>query len=163
MARRPAWSPGSDSCRTSCPPRRPRPALAAAFPDAPPGGRVLFPRAAVARRALPDGLAAQGWSVDEVEAYRTVAAVPPPDDVVGTVADATVVTFTSPSTVAGYLSLRTVGGHPLPVPSVVACIGPVTAAAARKAGLDVAIESPSPSGEALVAAVVAHLGRQPPA
>jgi uroporphyrinogen III methyltransferase / synthase len=138
-------------------------ALAAAFPDAPTDGRVLFPRAAVARRALPDGLATKGWAVDEVEAYRTVAAAPPPDDVAATLVGAAVVTFTSPSTVAGYLSLTTVGGLPLPVPPVVACIGPVTAAAARKAGLDVAIESPSPSGEALVAALVARLAHRPPA
>ena len=30
-------------------------------------------------RSLPDGLAARGWTVDEVEAYRTVPATPPPD------------------------------------------------------------------------------------
>ncbi|HVX22573.1 MAG TPA: uroporphyrinogen-III C-methyltransferase [Acidimicrobiales bacterium] len=132
--------------------------LAAAFPAAPPaGGRVLFPRAAVARRSLPDGLSAKGWTVDEVEAYRTVAAAAPPDDVVAALVEARVVTFTSPSTVTGYLSLATAGGHPLPVPPLVACIGPVTAAAARRAGLDVAVESPSPSGEALVGAIVAHL------
>ena len=135
--------------------------LAEAFAAAPPGGRVLFPRAAAARAALPDGLAAKGWTVDEVDAYRTVAAPPPPDDVIATLAGAEVVTFTSPSTVAGYLSLSTIGGHALPVPPVVACIGPVTAAAARKAGLDVVVESPSPSGEAFVAAVVARLGHRP--
>lgn len=135
--------------------------LAAAFGDvAPTGGRVLFCRAAVARRSLPDGLAAKGWTVDEVEAYRTVPAAPPPDEVADAVAGAAVVTFTSPSTVAGYLSLTTAGGHPLPVPPVVACIGPVTAAAARKAGLEVAVESPSPSGQALVAAIVACLAQR---
>ena len=149
-----------DHLPTQPPPGEPATAagLAAAFPEAPAtGGRVLFPRAAVARRSLPDGLSAKGWAVDEVEAYRTVAAAAPPDDVVATLAEAQVVTFTSPSTVAGYLALRTVGGHPLPVPSVVACIGPVTASAARKAGLEVAVESPSPSGEALVAAIVVRL------
>ncbi|HEX3947480.1 MAG TPA: uroporphyrinogen-III synthase, partial [Acidimicrobiales bacterium] len=135
--------------------------LAEAFPVAPPGGRVLFPRAAVARRSLPEGLAAKGWSVDEVEAYRTVAAVPPADELAAALEEAEVVMFTSPSTVAGYLALATTGGLSLPGPPVVACIGPVTAAAARKAGLEVAVESPSPSGEALVAAVVAHLAGLP--
>ena len=76
---------------------------------------------------------------------------------VAELAGAEVVTFTSPSTVAGYLAMRTADGQPLPVPPVVACIGPVTAAFARRAGLAVAVESPTPSAEGLVSAVVAHL------
>ena len=131
--------------------------LAVAFPVAPGGGRVLFPRAAVARDSLPEGLRSKGWEVDEVEVYRTVPAPPPAAEVVAALEEAQVVTFTSPSTVASYLSMRTAAGEPLPVPPVVACIGPVTAAAARKAGLEVAVESPSPSGEALVTAVAAYL------
>lgn len=131
--------------------------LAASFPDAPPRGRVLFPRAENARRALPEGLRARGWAVDEVDAYRTVPAAPPPAVVADQLASATVVTFTSPSTVEGYLTLADAAGRPLPVPPVVACIGPTTAEAARRAGLDVEVESPSPSAEALVAAVAAHL------
>lgn len=44
--------------------------LAAAFPPGP--GRVLAPLGSLASPALGDGLRAKGWSVDEVEAYRTV-------------------------------------------------------------------------------------------
>ena len=54
-------------------------ALLDAFPAAgPDGGTVLLARAAVARDVLPEGLAARGWAVDVVEAYRTepVAARP---------------------------------------------------------------------------------------
>lgn len=131
--------------------------LAAGFPEAPAGGRVLFPRAAAARRSLPEGLRAKGWEVDEVVAYRTVAAAPPPVAVVAVLAEADVVTFTSPSAVTAYLSVRTGAGCVLPVPPVVACIGPVTAAAARHAGLTAIVESPTPSPEALVAAIAAHL------
>ena len=43
-------------------------------PDRPPGagtGRVLLARAAVARDVLPEGLAARGWAVDVVDAYRS--------------------------------------------------------------------------------------------
>ena len=49
--------------------------LLEAFPAPPSGrpGRVLLARAAVARDVLPDGLRAQGWEVDVVEAYRTRA------------------------------------------------------------------------------------------
>lgn len=127
--------------------------LAAAFPPGP--GRVLFPRAAGGRDALPTGLRAGGWEVDEVVAYRTVTAAPPDDAVAAVLAEADAVTFTSPSTVHAYLELRTVAGHALPVPPVVACIGPVTAAAARKAGLEVAVEAASASAEGLVAALSA--------
>ena len=37
-----------------------------------PGGRVALVRAEIGRRELPDGLAALGWSVEVVPAYRTV-------------------------------------------------------------------------------------------
>ena len=133
-------------------------ALAARFDDAPAGGRVLFPRAAGARRALPEGLAARGWAVDEVVAYRTVPAPPPPAAVADAAAGARVVTFTSPSTVDAYLSLSDDAGRPLRVPEVVACIGPTTAEAARRAGLAVAVEARDASAEALALAVAAHLG-----
>ena len=51
-------------------------ALLDAFPAAPADrqGRVLLARAAVARDVLPDGLRARGWTVDVVDAYKTVAA-----------------------------------------------------------------------------------------
>jgi len=130
--------------------------LVAAMPDAPGGGRVLFPRAAGARETLPRGLREKGWSVDEVVAYRTAPAPPPGPPVIEALAGAGVVTFASPSAVHGYLALRGPDGAPLPVPPVVACTGPATAAAARSAGLDVAVEARSPTPEALVAALVAH-------
>jgi uroporphyrinogen III methyltransferase / synthase len=126
------------------------------------GGRVLFPCAEGARETLPAGLRAKGWDVDEVIAYRTVAAGPPPDAVLGELAGATAVTFGSPSAVRAYLSLCTHGGTPLPVPPVVACVGPVTAAAARAAGLEVKVEPAAPSPDALVAALAAHLASRAP-
>jgi len=100
--------------------------LLEAFPAGP--GRVLLPRAAVARDALPAGLAERGWSVDVVEAYRTVVGQPAAE-ALASAATASAVTFTSSSTVTNYLA---VAGD-LPVPPVVACIGPVTAQAVRSA------------------------------
>lgn len=129
-------------------------ALLAAFPVPPrPGAAVLLARAAVARDVLPDGLAAQGWRVDVVAAYRTVAARRDPA-VAAALAATDVVTFTSPSTVERFLELY---GRAA-VPPAVACIGPITAAAARHAGLPVHVEAASSTADGLVDALVAWAG-----
>lgn len=136
------------------------PEPAAAGPGTPRGGgRVLFPAADRARPTLPAGLRAMGWDVDEVVAYRTVAAPPPPAAVLGAVASADAITFSSPSAVHAYVSMRTPSGEALPVPPLVACAGPVTAAAARDAGLAVDVEAPAGDPRALVASLAARLGR----
>ena len=103
------------------------------------GTRVLIPRAAVARDALPRALAARGAEVDVIEAYRTV--LPSPGcapDLWRLFAQASieVVTFTSSSTVTNFVTL--IGEADLPQllrDTVVACIGPVTAETARSYGL----------------------------
>jgi uroporphyrinogen III methyltransferase/synthase len=128
--------------------------LLAAFPAPPPGGgRVLLPRAAVARDVLPEGLRAAGWHVDVVEAYRTGPATPAPA-VVEAAARADAVTFTSSSTVTGFLDVA--GRQALP--PVVACIGPVTAATARRHGLTVDAEAAVHTLDGLVDALVGALG-----
>jgi uroporphyrinogen III methyltransferase / synthase len=116
------------------------------FPDGP--GRVLLPRAAVARDVLPDGLRAKGWAVDVVEAYRTVPAKAPTR-----APEADVITFTSSSTVTNFLALG------LPVPSTVACIGPVTAQTAIDNGLTVDITAEEHTVEGLIDALRRSLGR----
>jgi uroporphyrinogen III methyltransferase/synthase len=110
--------------------------LVEAFPAPSAGGRVLVARAAVARDVLPAGLAAMGWEVDVVEAYRTRRTTIEPADRAAA-GDADLITFTSPSTVDGAIELLGVDR----LPPVAACIGPVTAVAARERGLDVAIEA----------------------
>ncbi len=131
--------------------------LAEAFPLAvEPGARVLFPAAAGAGPALVRGVAAKGWAVDRVEAYRTVPAPPPPPGMVAQLEAADAVIFASPSAVDAYRAAR-VAGRPLPVPPTVACIGPATVAAARAAGLTVGAEAASPSPGALVDALVRRL------
>jgi uroporphyrinogen-III synthase len=82
--------------------------------------------------------------VDVVEAYRTTTPVPS-TELAEAVRGADAVTFTSSSTVTGYLAA--VGHH---VPPVVACIGPVTAATAREAGLEVAVVAGKHTVEGLV-------------
>ena len=126
-------------------------ALAEAFPPAAgPGGtgRVLLPQAAIADDSLAAGLAAKGWSVDVVEAYRTVPAAPAPE-AAAAAAKADVVAFTSSSTVDNYVdAVGTTGAPP-----VVACIGPVTAATARRRGLDVGVVAEEQSVEGHLAAI----------
>ena len=127
--------------------------LVEAFPSG--TGRVLLPRAAVARDVLPDGLRAKGWTVEVVEAYRTER--PPVTDAMRASArSADAVTFTSSSTVTNYLEAVGVDA----VPGVVACIGPVTAETARRRGLHVDIEAVEHTVDGLVDALVAHLGQQ---
>jgi uroporphyrinogen-III synthase len=125
--------------------------LLESFPAAPAdGGRVLLARAEVARDVLPDGLRAVGWTVDVVDAYRTVA-VAAGDDARAAVAAADVVTFTSSSTVERFLDAF--GADALP--PVVACIGPITADTARARGLTVDVEAGVHTVDGLVAALVA--------
>src|SRR5581483_5169386 len=125
--------------------------LLEAFPDGP--GRVLLPRAAVARDALPAGLSERGFTVDVVEAYRTAIGQPVPE-ALAAAATAHAVTFTSSSTVTNYLA---VAGD-VPVPPVVACIGPITADTARAAGLTVDVVAAEHTIEGLVQALVETFG-----
>jgi uroporphyrinogen III methyltransferase/synthase len=121
--------------------------LLGAFDDGP--GRVLLPRAAVARDVLPDGLRARGWDVDVVEAYRTVR--PAIDhQALDSVATADAITFTSSSTVVNFVEVAGTAR----VPQIVACIGPITAEAARRAGLRVDVVA----GEHTIAGLVDALG-----
>ena len=111
-------------------------------------GRVLIPRAETAREVLPDGLAAAGWGVDVVPAYRTVAPAPDPD-AAALLADAEVITFTSSSTVTNFVD--TYGTDA--VPKVVATIGPITSATARDCGLNVTVEATDHTISGLIAAL----------
>jgi uroporphyrinogen III methyltransferase/synthase len=124
------------------------------FPDRAPssggGGRVLLPRAAEARDVLPKGLSAKGWQVDVVEAYRTERVRPSPE-ALAAVRSAEVVTFTSSSTVSGFLDVVERND----VPPIVACIGLVTADTARSLGLQVDVVARSHTIDGLVDALVA--------
>jgi len=129
--------------------------LVATFPHGP--GRVLLPQAAGARPVLADGLAAKGWTVTVAPAYRTVPATPSAD-LLASAAKADAIAFTSASTVTSYLA----SAGPAAVPPVVACIGPVTAAAAEAEGLTVTVTATDHTLDGLVAALVASLAVPPP-
>jgi len=122
-----------------------------------PINRVFLPRADIATETLVAGLAQLGWEIDDVTAYRTVRAAPPPaptrEAIKGGKFDAVV--FTSSSTVRNLVGIA---GKPHPS-TVVACIGPATAKAAQEHGLRVDVLADSPSASAL-AATLADFGTQ---
>ncbi|HSH81052.1 MAG TPA: uroporphyrinogen-III synthase [Herpetosiphonaceae bacterium] len=124
------------------------------------GKRVLLPRADIARKALVEGLAAKGAIVDEVVAYRTVARTPrnAADIWAGGI---DIATFTSPSTVQNFVALFEDGGALQALGgATIACIGPITAAAARRAGIPVTIVAPEHTLHGLVEALIRFIEDQ---
>lgn len=124
-------------------------ALARAFPRG--AGRVLCARADIAPAGLETALAAKGWETERVDAYRTVFATSLPREARDAFrrGEVDAVTFTSASTVLGFANSL---GAAKRTPKVV-CIGPVTAAAARDAGLRTAAVARPHTVEGLVAAL----------
>jgi len=116
--------------------------------------RVFLPRADIATENLVAGLVERGWEVDDVTAYRTVRAAPPPapirEAIKGGGFDAVV--FTSSSTVRNLVGIA---GKPH-VSTVIACIGPATAKAAEEHGLRVDVLAPSPSIAELAGALAEY-------
>lgn len=119
-------------------------------------GRVVLARAEVARAALPDGLRAAGWEVEDVAAYRTV-----PQELTAEqrnrVAAADGVVFTSSSTVDRLVDA--VGTDA--VPPLVVSIGPATSATAASYDLAVTVEASEHTIEGAVAALIAHAATWP--
>jgi uroporphyrinogen III methyltransferase/synthase len=130
------------------------------------GDRVLLVRAADARDVLPRELQARGHAVTVVPAYRTVLAEQGGDRILALLQSGRLdaVTFTSPSTVGGFLAL--VGpaeARRLLEAVVVAVIGPVTGDAAVQHGLRVAVMPREYTIPALAEAVAGHFATSPPA
>ncbi len=122
--------------------------------DLDPINRVFLPRADIATDTLVAGLQATGWEVDDVTAYRTVRAAPPPAPVRDAIKSGAfdAVLFTSSSTVRNLVGIA---GKPHPS-TVIACIGPATAKTAEEHGLRVDVLAPEPSAAALVDALADH-------
>lgn len=117
------------------------------------GLRVLLPAARHARDFLPTELRRLGAGVDAVEAYQTVK----PNVDVGDLFllhSIGVITFTSPSTVSNFATL--VGADllgALRADTLVACMGPVTTAAAVEQGFKRIVQAEAPNSQALVEAI----------
>jgi uroporphyrinogen-III synthase len=129
-------------------------ALAAALEtaDSWPGRRVLFPRARDAARDIVTALAARGARVDEVECYRTISDAGGARRLADLLARGALdaIVLSSPSQVAAlgeHVGIAAAGGV------AIAALGPVTAAAARRRGLDVHIEPAGPAIDQLIDAL----------
>jgi uroporphyrinogen III methyltransferase/synthase len=131
------------------------------------GRRVVIPRAEEAREILPETLRERGAIVEVVPVYRTVRT----REAAATISRlldsglVRVVTFTSASTVSGFLDLFPPGRAVELLTHgkvVVACLGPITATRAREAGIEVAIEASRATADGLAEAVLdAFSGKAP--
>ena len=129
--------------------------------------RVFLPRADIATDTLVAGLKDLGWAVDDVTAYRTVRAAPPPAEtreaLKGGGFDA--VLFTSSSTVRNLVGIA---GKPHDT-TILAAIGPQTKATAEELGLRVDVLAVKPDVAALVEGLATYAlalraaGELPPA
>jgi len=123
------------------------------------GARMLYPAAEGARDTLPDGLRALGATVDVIPVYRSV---PDPEGskqlrALAQSGSLDLVTVAAPSAVDALLdAVPPEHARRLPV----ACIGPVTARAARVAGFPVRVESSAATIEGLVKSIVSSYAAQ---
>ncbi|MEC3975333.1 bifunctional uroporphyrinogen-III C-methyltransferase/uroporphyrinogen-III synthase [Amycolatopsis sp. H20-H5] len=122
-----------------------------------PVDRVLLPRADIATETLSAGLRERGWEIDDVTAYRTVRAAPPPADTREMIKTGgfDAVCFTSSSTVRNLVGIA---GKPH-TRTLVACIGPKTAETAVEFGLRVDVQPEKADVPHLVDALAEHAAR----
>lgn len=115
-------------------------------------GRVLMPRAMVARDVVPDGLRAKGWNVDLVDAYRTEPA--PTDPALGVkVHAADAIAFTSSSTVKAFAAWYGVAL----LPRLVVSIGPQTTTTLVAVGAPVSATADPHTLDGLIGALLKSL------
>ena len=125
------------------------------------GKKILIARAAKARDVLPAGLKKSGAKVDVVTAYETINSGKKKDDLESLFKEnkVDVITFTSSSTVNNFVKI--IGrDFSLPKDVKIACIGPVTAAAAKKAGFSIDIHQEEYTMDGLVQSLIDYFGRK---
>ncbi|GFG52606.1 bifunctional uroporphyrinogen-III C-methyltransferase/uroporphyrinogen-III synthase [Mycolicibacterium agri] len=122
-----------------------------------PVNRVLLPRADIATETLAEGLRERGWEIEDVTAYRTVRAAPPPAETREMIKTGgfDAVCFTSSSTVRNLVGIA---GKPH-ARTIVACIGPKTAETAAEFGLRVDVQPEVAAIGPLVEALAEHAAR----
>jgi uroporphyrinogen III methyltransferase/synthase len=132
--------------------------VAAEFPDAAAGRRILIPRAREARELLPELWRSQGAEVDVVPVYETVPDRSGAEELCRRLGAGEIdaITFTASSTVRNFLDV-------LPAEALdgvtVACIGPVTAETARQAGMRVEVVAEEYTIPGLASALTQYFAR----
>ena len=123
--------------------------------------KILIPRAYSARDVLPAGLKKLGAKVDVVTAYETANSGKKKEEIEKLFDEnrVDVITFTSSSTVNNFVEIM---GNDFSYPPKIkiACIGPVTAAAAKKAGFSVDIHQEEYTIEGLVRALIDYFEKE---
>ncbi len=119
-----------------------------------PINRIFLPRADISTDTLVAGLTDLGWEVEDITAFRTVRAAPPPAQTREAIKTGgfDAVLFTSSSTVRNLVGIA---GKPHAT-TVVACIGPQTAKTAAEHGLRVDVLAEVNTPLALVDALSVH-------
>jgi uroporphyrinogen-III synthase len=117
------------------------------------GKRILFPRAEIARKTLPEAIVRAGGIAHEIAVYKTLPAHPDPEGLAALKSGVDVITFTSASTVQNFVAIaRQNGLDPLNLPNnpLFACIGPITEQAAREEGLSNLVTAKEYTTEGLI-------------
>jgi uroporphyrinogen III methyltransferase/synthase len=119
-----------------------------------PINRIFLPRADIATESLVAGLTELGWEVEDITAFRTVRAAPPPAETREAIKTGgfDAVLFTSSSTVRNLVGIAGKPHHT----TVVAAIGPQTAKTAAEHGLRVDVQADTSTLIGLVEALAAH-------
>lgn len=121
------------------------------------GQHILLPRARIGGSTIVQTLLEQGAVVTDIALYDTVTAVPEEAALAELALGYEAISFTSPSSVHGFLTIN--GGKPLEE-AVVACIGPVTAEAAEERGLRVALVPDEYTLDGLVQIISSYFGEK---
>lgn len=103
------------------------------------GKWVLMPRAEIARKELPEAICNAGGVPHEITVYKTLPAQVNAAALEALRAGVDMLTFTSASTVENFVAItqkNKLDPFNLPKKPQVACIGPITAQAARQAGFE---------------------------
>lgn len=122
------------------------------------GRRVLLPRADIARKSLADALRARGAIVEEIVAYRTIPS-DPSRAAAATLRDVDFVVFTSASAAHSLDRILGPEAETLKRRAAAACIGPVTAEAARALGYDVRVVADEYTVPGLLTSLVREASR----
>jgi len=123
------------------------------------GQRFLLPRTDIADKQLTEALQRLSAIVDEVTVYQTVPVLDAPVKETLASGEIDVITFTSSSTVSNLMAA--IGNDKALLKGMkTACIGPKTAATARKAGLKVDITAHQSTIPGLVAALEEYFSKE---